>query len=69
VHAWTEQEALRLLEKELDKHDTEPKALDCQGLLRADSVAIRFPVRVLSPLVSEPITAMYDACPTENGQA
>jgi hypothetical protein len=37
LHAWTEDKPLRLVEKEADKHDPEPKALACYGLLRADT--------------------------------
>jgi hypothetical protein len=36
LHAWG-QEPLRLVEKEAEKADTEPKALACYGLLLADS--------------------------------
>jgi hypothetical protein len=39
MHAWTDGdgEPLRLVEKELTKEDTEPKALCCYGLLRLDT--------------------------------
>lgn len=37
LHAWTEAEPLRLLEKEGGKDDTDPKAIACYGLLRQDT--------------------------------
>lgn len=37
LHAWTDQEPLRLLQKEADKADPDPIALACYGLLRADT--------------------------------
>ena len=37
LHAWTDAKPLRLLEKETDKTDPDPKALACYGLLRADT--------------------------------
>jgi transposase len=37
LHAWTEEEAVRLLEKAADKDDPDPKAIACYGLLRADT--------------------------------
>lgn len=42
MHSWVEAQAgpLRLVEKETQKTDREPKALSCYGLLRADSEQI-----------------------------
>jgi hypothetical protein len=38
MHAWApEDEALRLVERAVPKGDTDPKALSCYGLLRADT--------------------------------
>ena len=37
LHAWTDGEPLRLVEKEADKTDPDPMALACYGLLRADT--------------------------------
>jgi len=37
VHAWTSDQPLRLVEKQADKADGDPKALACYGLLRADT--------------------------------
>ena len=37
LHAWTNEDALRLLEKQAAKDDVEPKAIACYGLLRADN--------------------------------
>ena len=37
LHAWTDDEPLRLVEKSLDKEDLERKAIACYGLLRADT--------------------------------
>jgi hypothetical protein len=37
LHAWTEDKPLRVLQNEPDRHDPEPKALACYGLLRADT--------------------------------
>ena len=37
LHMWTQEDALRLHEKQADKDDPDPKALACYGLLRADN--------------------------------
>jgi transposase len=37
LHTWTDTSALRLVEKEADKTDPEPKALACYGLFRLDN--------------------------------
>src|SRR5262249_6944266 len=37
LHAWTDDEPLRLVQPEKDKDDPDPKALSCYGLLRADT--------------------------------
>ena len=37
LHAWTQDQPLRLVEKEADKDDPDPKALACYGMLRADT--------------------------------
>ena len=37
MHAWTADEPLRLLQREPDKADLDPKALACYGLLRDDT--------------------------------
>ncbi len=45
MHAWTaEGEPLRLVERAVPKADTDPKALSCYGLLRADTgrMMVRF---------------------------
>lgn len=44
IKSWIEGNSLRLLEKEKSKTDTDPKALCCYGLLRADieQVLLRF---------------------------
>jgi hypothetical protein len=34
---WTDDKPLRLLQKEADRHDPQPKAVACYGLLRADT--------------------------------
>ena len=36
LHTWGEGDPLRLLELTADKHDPDPKALACYGLLRTD---------------------------------
>jgi hypothetical protein len=36
-HAWTEDKPLRLIQNEPDRHDPEPKAMACYGLLRLDT--------------------------------
>jgi transposase len=36
-HAWTTDEPLRLIELTADRHDPDPKALACYGLLRDDT--------------------------------
>jgi hypothetical protein len=37
LQTWTEDKPLRLLQNEPDRHDPEPKAVACYGLLRADT--------------------------------
>jgi len=37
LHTWTAAKPLRLIQNEPDRHDPEPKALACDGLLRADT--------------------------------
>ena len=37
LHAWTAAEPLRLLQREADQADPDPKALACYGLLRGDT--------------------------------
>ena len=37
LYAWTDDKPLRLVEKEADPSDPDPKALACYGLLRADT--------------------------------
>jgi hypothetical protein len=37
LHAWTDDQPLRLVAKEAEKADPDPKALACYGLLRADT--------------------------------
>lgn len=37
LHAWTDDEPLRLIEQVSDRADPDPKALSCYGLLRADT--------------------------------
>jgi transposase len=37
LYAWTTEDPLRLIEREPDKTDLEPKAMACYGLLRADT--------------------------------
>ena len=50
MHAWTaEDDPLRLVERAVPKGDTDPKALSCYGLLRADTGADDAAVRVGPP--------------------
>ena len=44
VHAWSGDDPLRLVEREVPKTDPDPKALACYGLLRADTggMLVRF---------------------------
>jgi transposase len=44
LQTWTEDKPLRLLQNEPDRHDPEPKAVACYGLLRTDtqSMLLRF---------------------------
>ena len=37
MHAWSDDGPLRLIEREVPKGDTDPKALSCYGLLRGDT--------------------------------
>ena len=54
LQTWTEDKPLRLLQNESDRHDPEPKAVACFGLLRADTqgMLLRFvhgrPVRAVT---------------------
>jgi transposase len=59
LHAWVDEEPLHLLEKGLDKDDTERKAIACYGLLRADTnrMLLRF---VQGRPVSHVTTAYLD---------
>lgn len=55
LHAWTEDEPLRLIQKTADKDDPEPKAIACYGLLRTDTeqMLVRFVNgRPISPVTS-----------------
>jgi DDE superfamily endonuclease len=40
LHSWTAEKPLRLIEQEIPKGDTDPKALACYGLLRTDARAV-----------------------------
>ena len=47
MHAWTAEKPLRLVEKEVDKRDKEPKAICCYGVLlpqgdQPDKMLLRF---------------------------
>ena len=44
LQTWTDDKPLRLIQNELDRHDAEPKAVACYGLLRTDtqSMLLRF---------------------------
>ena len=37
LHTWTDEKPVRLHQNEPDRHDPEPKAVACYGLLRADT--------------------------------
>ena len=37
LHTWTDDKPLHLIQNEPDRHDLEPKAVACYGLLRADT--------------------------------
>ena len=37
LHAWAGEQPLRLVQREADKEDPDPKALSCYGLLRGDT--------------------------------
>jgi len=37
LHAWAGEHPLRLVQREADKEDPDPKALSCYGLLRGDT--------------------------------
>ena len=41
LQTWTDDKPLRVLQNELDRHDPEPKAVACYGLLRADTQGLR----------------------------
>src|ERR1043166_8290201 len=56
LHAWTEEQPLRLVATPATKGDSEPKALACYGLLRADTnqIWLRFvPGRPVSALTTQ----------------
>ena len=44
LQTWTDAKPLRLMQNEPDRHDSEPKAVACYGLLRTDtqSMLLRF---------------------------
>ena len=54
LHTWTDEKPWRLHQNEPDRHDPEPKAVACYGLLRADTqdMLLRFvdgrPVRAVT---------------------
>jgi transposase len=73
LHAWTDAKPLRLVQKEADKAEPEPKAIACYGVLRADtgqmllrfvngrpvsSVTVAFLAWLLARLASEGKTAL-----------
>ncbi len=37
LQTWTDAKPLRLIQQESDRHDTEPKAVACDGVLRTDT--------------------------------
>ena len=68
LHAWTaEGDPLRLVERSAPKGDTDPKALSCYGLLRADTG--RMMVRFVSGRPVSQVTEDYLAWVCERLQA
>lgn len=53
LHAWTDDKPLHLIQNEPDRHDPEPKAVACYGLLRADTQAM-----LLRFVDGRPVSAM-----------
>ena len=67
LRTWTDATPLRLLQNEPDRHDLEPKALACYGLLRVDtqSMLLRFvdgrPISAVTTQFLEWLTARLAA--------
>jgi hypothetical protein len=57
LHAWTDDTPLRLIHNEPDRHDSEPKAVACYGLLRADTQGMR-----LRLVDGRPVRAVTTQC-------
>jgi len=53
LHAWTAAKPLRLIQNEPDRHDPEPTAVACYGLLRADTQG-----RLLRFVAGRPVSAV-----------
>jgi hypothetical protein len=53
LQAWTDAKPLRLIQNEPDRHDPEPKAVACYGLLRTDTQGL-----LLRCVDGRPIRAM-----------
>ena len=67
LRTWTDDKPLRLLQNEPDRHDLEPKAVACYGLLRTDTqgMLLRFvdgrPVSAVTTQFLEWLTARWAA--------
>jgi DDE superfamily endonuclease len=65
--AWTEAKPLRLIQNEPDRHDPEPKAVACYGLLRTDTQGLLLrcvdgrPIRAMTTQVLAWLTARLAA--------
>jgi hypothetical protein len=72
LHAWTEDKPLRLIQNEPDRHDPEPKAVACYGLLRADTqgMLLRFvDGRPVSAVTTQLLGGLTDRLAAEGNTA
>ena len=57
LQTWTDDKPLRLIQNEPDRHDPEPKAMACYGLLRADTQGM-----LLRFVDGRPVSAVPTQC-------
>ena len=62
LHTWTDDKPLHVLQNEPDRHDPEPKAVACYGLLRADTqgMLLRFVDGRPVSAVTTPVSGVAD---------
>ena len=69
-HTWTDDKPLHLVQNEPERHDPEPKAVACYGLLRADTqgMLLRFVAGRPVSAVTIQFLAWLTACLTAEGK-